>query len=104
MSESAVLSLSAVEFPDRFPGDMRVLLDYHLAYTVTVIDSEIIFSEIDKNDSYLSAVVGVDRAWRIGYGYAVIKRHSASRANLTLISGRKLHIQSRGDQRTLKRS
>ena len=41
MSESAVLSLSAVEFPDRFPGDMRVLLDYHLAYTVTVIDSHI---------------------------------------------------------------
>ena len=66
MAESASLSARAVKFGDRFPCYVGILFDDHLADAVTVIDGEVVLTEIDQDNAYLSAIVGIDRSGRVG--------------------------------------
>ncbi len=40
MAESSVLAAGAVKLPYDLPGNMGILLDNHLAYTISVIDGK----------------------------------------------------------------
>ena len=66
MAESAILTARAVKFGDRFPCDVGILFDDHLADAVAVIYGEVVLTQIDEDYAYLSAIVGIDRAGRVG--------------------------------------
>ena len=59
MAESAVFTLGTVKFSDGFPLHVRVLFDYHLGDTVSIIYCEIILTKIDENNAHLATVPGV---------------------------------------------
>ncbi len=82
---------------------MGILLDNHLAYTISVIDGKILLAEIDKNYTHLSAIVGVNSARTVGDAYAALQSQTGPRADLAFISRRQLHVQSCMNQRPFKR-
>ena len=86
MAESSVLAAGAVKLPYDLPGNMGILLDNHLAYTISVIDGKILLAEIDKNYTHLSAIVGVNSARTVGDAYAALQSQTGPRADLAFIS------------------
>ena len=72
MSECSIFAFGAVEFLDRFPRHMRILLHYKLGNTVAIVYGEIKFTEVDKNNTYFAAIVSIDGAGRINYRDAML--------------------------------
>ena len=50
----------------------------HLGYAFAVGDGEGLAAEVDEDDAYLSSIVGVDGAWGVEHGDAVLEGESAA--------------------------
>ena len=76
--------------------------DNHLADTLTRLDGLRFATEVDENDAYLAAVVGIDRSRGIEHGQPALERHAATRTDLRLVTGRQFDEQTCRDEPALE--
>lgn len=86
VSKRAVLAYGSVEFLHRFPCYMGIGFYHHLGYAVAVVYSKVVFTEVNKYDSYFTAIIGIDCARGIDNRDSVVEGKTGSGSYLAFIT------------------
>lgn len=62
--------------------------NHHLRHTLAVIDDKRFLTKVDKDDSYLTPIIGVNGTRGIQHGHTTLQCQSAARPHLSLIAHR----------------
>ena len=102
VSESSSATLCLVQRVGELPFSLFVVGNDHLCYALAVVDGEGLVGEIDEDDADFAAIVGINGAWGIQNGDAVLDGQSATWAYLRLVACGQGDEESCGDQGTLQ--
>ena len=86
VSESSLAALCGVEGGDGYELGLFVGGDDHLGYALSVGDGVGLAAEVDEYDAYLTSIVGVDGAWGVEHGDAVLEGEAAAGAYLSFVA------------------
>lgn len=73
---SSLSTLCLVELLDKSQLNFLISRYYHLSYALAIVDSEVLAAKIDKHDTYLAPIVGVDGARSVQHCYAMLQRET----------------------------
>jgi len=93
-SESTFTPFGMVQFCGSLPFYMLMCSHDHLRNALSGIDLYSIRGQIDHNDPYLSAVIGIYGSGTVQDPDPLFDSQTATRSDLCLIPGRKFNIQS----------
>ena len=80
-----------------FPGHTRYGLDQHLCDTHAARDGKWVFAMVDQGHANLAAVVGINRARRIGNGDPVFGGEAGAGSDLRFVVGGQGDLDAAGD-------
>ncbi len=103
MSKAAGAALGVGELLDLDNLGLLTLGDNHLRDALAVVDDEVFVAEVDEDDAYLAAVVGIDGARTVEDGDALLQRQTAAGTHLRLVARRQLHEETRLHKPSLHR-
>lgn len=86
MSESAVATFGLVKRVDGQPFSLFEASDDELGYAIAVIDSERFGREVDHDDAYLAAIVGIDGARSVEQRDAMFEGEARAGAHLSFVA------------------
>ena len=95
VSEAAAATLGVAEFLHLYDFGLLVAGDDHLGDALAVVDDEVFLREVDEDDAYFAAVVGVDGAGRVEHRDALLQRQSAAGPHLRFVAHWQLHEKPR---------
>src|SRR5579883_577850 len=104
VTEAAFATDGCAKLRNGLPLHALVRGNDKLGNAVAAFYNERLTTMIDQYHADLAAVIGVDRAGRVEYCYAVLQRQAAPRANLRLVSRRHLDAKAAWDKRRLSGS
>lgn len=78
--------------------------DNQLGDAFAVVYGELLIGEVDKHDTYLAPVVGIDSPRGVKHGDAMLQSQAATGTHLCLIARWKGDVQTRGNEPPLQRA
>ena len=103
MTEGAVAAFSVVDFLYRFPFNVGIGGNHHLANALAGIDYKRFLGQIDKNYLNFATKIGIHRAGRVHDTNAVFERKTTAGTDLQFVSLRQLHAQPCGNKHAFER-
>ena len=101
VSESSLPAFCGVEGGDENGRGSCASGDEHPGYAVSFSEGVGLAAEVDEYDAYLASIVGVDGAWGVEHGDAVLVGEAAAGAYLGFVAGGKGDAQACGYEGSL---
>ena len=101
MTEAACAALCFGKHLNKLPFRLFVTRDNHLRDALSVGNDKRFIRKVDKDDTYLASVVGIDGAGRIEDGDAMLDGKAASGTHLCFVARRQSHEETCGNKVTL---
>ena len=101
VTETAAPPMCRVQLQAHRPSNPAHLVDNHLSDTVASLHNERFRAMINDDYPYFTTVIGVNSAWGIDQGDAVLECKTAPGPDLGLISFRQLNGNAGGNHRSL---
>ena len=92
MSITACATLSLIERLHLDEIDSFMARNHHLGNALTIVDHELLMGKIDQYHTYLTAIIGIDGAWRIQNCDAPLQGKTTARPHLCLVSFRQRDV------------